>query len=91
MNHYLMLVFEGKSEVKREYLALTDVDESKEHAIERWIARHPRMQGRQRNIEKTRNALRESISWSRICRPSSWARAQREASTTKAAPMRRSR
>lgn len=87
--HYLMLVYERKDGTTREYVPLVSVEETAEEALGRWIEQHPDMQGRQRNVQKTRDRLRSEVSWMRLCHPSSWLREQRESEPAK--PAKRSR
>lgn len=71
--HYLMLVLpDGKHAVRREYVPLEREDETVAEATERWITAHPTMVKRQRNRERTANALRAGILERRLCRPTSW-------------------
>ena len=73
--HYLLVVLpDGKSAVRREYLQLEREDETLDEATERWILQHPSMVNRQRNRDKTANNLRAQILEVRFCRPSSWYR-----------------
>lgn len=77
--HYLVLVLpDGKHAIRREYVELDSEDETIAEATERWVQAHPSMAGRQRNRERTANALRESIVSRSIARPTSWHREQAE-------------
>lgn len=88
--HYLLLVFpDGKQYVRREYLELSDPDETAESALDRWVESHPNMINRQRNRERTARALRESILYVQLCHPSSWYRERRGAGLTE--PVKRVR
>lgn len=77
--HYLVVTLpEGKEDVRREFLPLEKVDEDEADAVERWILQHPDMITRKRNREKTADAIRASILYTRIARPSSYYQAIEE-------------
>lgn len=78
--HYLLLVLpDGKHSIRREYVPLVREDETVAEATERWIENHPDMIDRQRNRARVADRLRGEIIEARLCRPSSWHRAQAEA------------
>lgn len=77
--HYLLVVLpDGAHAIRREYLELEREDETLEEATDRWILGHPDMVDRQRNRAKVAEAIRNSIISLRLCRPTSWLRAQAE-------------
>lgn len=77
--HYLVLTFKvGKEDVRREYFALLDDEESKEAALLRWAKSHPAMylngKPRQKNIERTLERLINKPLYVALARPTSWYR-----------------
>ncbi len=80
--HYLCIVLaEGKENVRREYIELSEPEESPTSALERWARSHPDMMGgkRQRNIERTLARIMAQPLYTQVCHPSSWWREQQEA------------
>ena len=74
--HYLLVVLpEGKEDVRREYLPLLHEDETMEEATDRWV--ELKLGNRQRNRAKVGSQLLNSIIGRRICRPTSWHRANK--------------
>lgn len=80
--HYLMIVRESKTDVKREYITLEHEFETADEALDRYVRMS--LAGRQRNRAVAEDRIRRGISYVRVCHPSSWIREQREASESPA-------
>lgn len=77
--HYLVLTFAaGKEDVRREYFALLDDEETAEAALLRWAKAHPDMhpegRPRQRNIDTTLARLMSEPLFVQLAHPTSWYR-----------------
>lgn len=73
--HYLMLLLpEGKNDVRRFYMQLAHEDETLDEAVERYVS--DSVAGRKRNIAMARERVRRNILDAKLCRPTSWHRAR---------------
>lgn len=80
--HYLLIVLpNGKDHVRREYVPLERINETEAEVLDRYVRDHRDMRNRQRNRDKTEAKLRGEILYTRMCRPSSWLRAQKESAS----------
>lgn len=71
--HYLVLTLPEKGDnVYREYVELSEPDESVEDALTRWVMK--KLDGRVRNRDKKERELRGSVIYAKLARPSSWYR-----------------
>lgn len=71
--HYWLLVLaDGKDDVRRVYVSKVELEESSDDAVERWV--EGELGDRQRNRARVAANLRASILYTRDTRPSSWHR-----------------
>lgn len=86
-HYHLFVLAVGKSDIERVYLPMVEEFETREEATDRFISE--RTAHRQRNIQKARNAVANSIIEYRECRPSSWRIARREEAVASGGPSRK--